>query len=113
MAEIDPFENMSPADIAEMTKRLEFTDEPVAPVETGPDTAPIEYSTTVKLTLDLKKEAKRRAKSLGMAQSTYIRWLIERDIAEASMGEQKPAWAREILATVNRLIADDEHRRAS
>jgi hypothetical protein len=74
MAETDPFESMSPADIAEMTQRLEFTDEPVEPVETGPGTGPINVSTTVKMTRDQKKGGRAaRQKSRHVAVGLYPR----------------------------------------
>lgn len=107
----DPFVNMSPADVAAMTERLEFTDEPVDPIETGAELA--EFPTSIKLPRDLKKACKARAESLGMQQSVYIRSLIERDVAEAGTSKQSPAWAREILAVVARHQNDDEHRQAS
>jgi len=112
MIDNDPLSNMSPAEIAEMTERLEFTGEPVESFRTGPDTTPIEFPTSIKLTHELNEACKRRAKSLGMRKSTYIRSLIERDIAEADMGEQAPEWVREIRAVLAKH-ANDEHRQAS
>jgi hypothetical protein len=47
-----------------------------------------------------------------MSPSAYIRGLIDRDIAEASTGEQEPWWAREMRAAVARMVATDEHRKA-
>ena len=87
----DPFSEMSPDEVAKMTERLEFTDEPVKPpIETGPDTEPVLVVTSVKLPRGRAKECKKRAKNLGMGQSAYIRSLIERDIAEAGTGDQRP-----------------------
>ncbi|WP_040796704.1 hypothetical protein [Nocardia higoensis] len=109
----DPFVNMSPAEIAAMTERLEFTGEPVTPaVETGPGVEPVLIPRSVKLTRDLDQACKRRAAALGMSQSAYIRSLIERDIAEEGTGEQRPAWVRELLAVIAQH-ENDEHRRAS
>lgn len=109
----DPFWEMSPAEVAAMTKRLEFTNEPVEPIETGPSTELAEFPTSIKLPRELKKACKARADSLNMQQSVYIRSLIERDIAESGTGKQSPEWAREILAVVARHQNDDEHRQAS
>ncbi|MGY2037839.1 hypothetical protein ACW9HF_21385 [Nocardia gipuzkoensis] len=109
----DPFLNMSPAEVAAMTERLEFTEEPVTPpIETGPGTEPVLIPRSVKLTRDLDQACKRRAANLGMSQSAYIRSLIERDLADAGTGEQRPAWVREILAVIAQH-ENDEHRKAS
>ncbi|WP_454199321.1 hypothetical protein [Nocardia sp. Marseille-Q1738] len=109
----DPFLNMSLAEVAAMTERLEFTDEPVTPpIETGPDTEPVLIPRSVKLTRDLDQACKRRAANLGMSQSAYIRSLIERDIATAGAGEQRPAWVRELLAVIAQHENDD-NRKAS
>jgi hypothetical protein len=109
----DPFMNMSPAEVAEMTQRLVFTDEPVdPPIETGPNAEPVDIPRSVKLTRDLDKACKSRAANLGMSQSGYIRSLIERDIATAGTGEQRPAWVRELLAVIAQH-ENDEHRKAS
>lgn len=109
----DPFLNMSPAEVAAMTQRLVFTNEPVAPpVETGPTIEPVLIPRSVKLTRDLDKACKSRAENLGMSQSAYIRSLIERDVATAGTGEQRPAWVRELLAVIAHHENDD-HRQAS
>ncbi|WP_109522594.1 MULTISPECIES: hypothetical protein [Nocardia] len=110
----DPFENMSPAEVAAMAKRLEFTDEPVdPPIRTGPDTDPVLIPRSVKMTYDLDKACKRRAAELGLSQSAYIRSLIERDVAEGKAGEQRPAWVRDLLGVIARREHEDEHRQAS
>ncbi|MFE3001819.1 hypothetical protein ACFXG4_43430 [Nocardia sp. NPDC059246] len=83
---------MSPAEVAAMAQRLVYTDEPIEPpVVTGPDTEPIMVPRSVMLTHDLDNACKRRADHLGISQSAYIRSLIERDIATAGIGEQRPA----------------------
>ncbi|MFE3280082.1 hypothetical protein [Nocardia sp. NPDC059239] len=88
----DPFDTMSPAEVASMTQRLVYTDEPIEPpVVTGPDTEPIMVPRSVMPTRDLDNACKRHADHLGMSQSAYIRSLIERDIATAGIGEQRPA----------------------
>lgn len=109
----DPFLNMSPTEVAAMTQRLVFTDAPVEPpIETGPDAPPVLIPRSVKLTRDLDLACKHRAANLGMSQSAYIRSLIERDVAEAGTGEQRPAWVRELLAVIAQH-ENDEHRKAS
>lgn len=109
----DPFSNMSPDEVAAMTERLVFTDEPVEPpIETGPAVEPVLVPRSVKLPRDLDKACKQRAKDLGMSQSSYIRSLIERDIAEGSTREQRPAWVRDLLAVIAHH-GQPEHRKAS
>ncbi|NNH69063.1 hypothetical protein HLB23_04110 [Nocardia uniformis] len=109
----DPFETMSPDEVAAMTQRLVFTDEPVEPpIETGSDTGAVLIPRSVKMPLDLDKACKSRAANLGMSQSEYIRSLIERDIATAGTSEQRPAWVRELLAVIAHHENDD-HRKAS
>ncbi|MEV0355329.1 hypothetical protein AB0H71_04610 [Nocardia sp. NPDC050697] len=93
----DPFSAMSPDEVAAMSGRLEFTGEPVA-IEPGPE--PVLFPRSVKLTRELDQACKRRAANLGLSQSAYIRSLIERDVAEAGDGEQRPAWVRELLAVI-------------
>jgi hypothetical protein len=109
----DPFLNMSPAEVAAMTERLEFTDEPIEPpIETGPTAEPVLIPRSVKLSRDLDQACKHRAANLGMSQSAYIRSLIERDIATAGTGVQRPAWVRELLAVIAQH-ENDEQRKAS
>ncbi|MEU6562662.1 hypothetical protein [Nocardia nova] len=109
----DPFSEMSPDEVAKMTERLEFTDEPVEPIEAGPDAEKVLVPTSVKLPRGLAKKCKKRAKDLGMAsQSAYIVSLIERDIAEAGTGGQRPPWVTELLAVIAHN-ENDEHRKAS
>ncbi|MRH88416.1 hypothetical protein GFY24_13340 [Nocardia sp. SYP-A9097] len=109
----DPFMDMSPAEIAAMTERLVFTDEPFeVPIETGPNAAPVMIPRSVKITRELDKACKNRAANLGMSQSEYIRSLIERDIATAGTGEPRPPWVRELLAVIAHHENDD-HRKAS
>ncbi len=109
----DPLSNMSPAEVAAMAERLEFTDEPITPpIETGPAAEPVLIPRSVKLTRDLDKACKRRAGNLGLSQSAYIRSLIERDVAESGTGEQRPAWVRELLAVIAQH-ENDEQRQAS
>ncbi|WP_067669128.1 hypothetical protein [Nocardia miyunensis] len=104
---------MSPVEVAAMAERLEFTDEPITPpIETGPAAEPVLIPRSVKLTRDLDQACKRRATNLGLSQSAYIRSLIERDVAEAGTGEQRPAWVRELLAVIAQH-ENDEHRKAS
>lgn len=104
---------MSPAVVAAMTERFEFTDEPVTPpIETGSETEPVLIPRSVKLTRDHDQACKRRAANLGMSQSAYIRSLIERDIATAGTSEQRPAWVRELLAVIAQH-ENDENRKAS
>lgn len=97
----DPFTKMSPDEVAAMTERLAFTDEPVEPpIETGSDAEPVLFPTSVKLSRALQEASKQRAKDLGMSQSAWIRSLIERDLAEASTSEQRPEWARQLMAVI-------------
>src|SRR5690348_11977374 len=103
----DPFHEMSPADVAAIAERLVFTDEPVPPIVTGPNAEPVLVPRSVKLTYDLDQACKRRAGNLGLSQSAYIRSLIERDIATAGTGEQRPAWVRELLAVIAQHENDD------
>ncbi|GAM48849.1 hypothetical protein NSK11_contig00094-0039 [Nocardia seriolae] len=104
---------MSPAEVAAMTQRLVFTDDPVEPaIATGADAEPVLIPRSVKLTRELDKACKLRAANLGMSQSAYIRSLIERDIATAGTSEQRPAWVRELLAVIAQH-ENDEHRKAS
>ncbi|MFJ9370288.1 hypothetical protein ACIRRA_38510 [Nocardia sp. NPDC101769] len=109
----DPFDTMSPAEVAAMTQRLVYTDEPIEPpVETGSGAEPVLIPRSVKLSRDLDKACKRRAENLGLSQSAYIRSLIERDIATAGTGEQRPAWVRELLAVIAQH-ENDEYPKAS
>lgn len=109
----DPFLSMNPDEVAAMTERLEFTDEPVEPpIETGPAAEAVTFPRSVKLSRELDVACKRRAATLGMSQSAYIRSLIERDIAETGTGDQRPAWVRELLAVIAQH-ENDEHRKAS
>lgn len=108
----DPFTHMSPAEVAAMTARLEFTDAPVPPIETGPHAEPVLIPRSVKLTRDLDQACKRRAANLGLSQSAYIRSLIERDVAESGTGAQRPAWVRELLSVIAQH-ENDEHLQAS
>ncbi|MFI1919929.1 hypothetical protein [Nocardia sp. NPDC020380] len=112
----DPFENMSPAEVAAMAARLEYTGELVTEaelgIEVGPDTAPVMVPRSIKMPYDLDQACKRRAENLGLSQSVYIRSLIERDVAEAGTGEQRPAWVQEMLGIIARH-EHDEDRKAS
>ncbi|GAB2556456.1 hypothetical protein [Nocardia heshunensis] len=105
----DPFDNMTADDVAAMVDRLEFTDETTTEADhgivVGPDAEPVLVPRSIKMPYELDQACKRRAKQLGMNQSVYIRSLIERDLAEADTGEQRPAWVRELLA----VIANHEH----
>lgn len=114
MSEInDPFDDMTPADVAAMTQRLVFTDEPIdPPIVTGPQAEPVLVPRSVKLPRELDLASKRRADNLGMSRSEYIRALIERDIATAGVGQERPAWVRELLAVIAHH-ENDEHRQAS
>ncbi|MGN2638308.1 hypothetical protein ACTD5D_19360 [Nocardia takedensis] len=109
----DPFMDMSPAEVAAMTERLEFTGEPdTPPIRTGSDAEPVLFPRSVKLTRELDRACKQRAANLGMSQSSYIRSLIEADVAEAGLGDQRPAWVRELLAVIAHHENDD-NRKAS
>ncbi|MCU1641964.1 MAG: hypothetical protein JWN03_2239 [Nocardia sp.] len=108
----DPFMDMSPAEVTEMTQRLVFTDEAVETTETGPDTAPVLIPRSVKMPRNLDRACKSRAANLGMSQSEYIRSLIEHDIATAGIAEQRPAWVKALLAVIAHHENDD-HRKAS
>ncbi|MET8428816.1 hypothetical protein [Nocardia sp. NPDC004860] len=112
----DPMDNMTPADVAAMIDRLEFTDAPVTEADLGIDVGatakPVWVPRSVKMPYDLDAACKARAKQLGLEQSTYIRSLIERDIAAAGTGGERPAWVQEILAVIAHH-EHDEHRKAS
>ncbi|MGW2662245.1 hypothetical protein ACWCW7_14875 [Nocardia tengchongensis] len=107
----DPFLNMSPAEVAAMTQRLVYTDEPIEPpIDTGPHTEPVLIPRSVKLTRELDLACKRRAENLGLSQSAYIRSLIERDVATAGTTDQRPAWVQEILAVIAHHENDDQRK---
>lgn len=96
----------TPDEVQEVTERLQFTDEPARlPVRVGQDTAPDLVPRSVKISTDLDRACKKRALSLGLSQSAYIRRLIERDLAAAGTGEARPAWVLELLG----VIAHYEH----
>lgn len=107
----DPFDAMTPDEVDAMVDRLEFTGEEVTEAELGitigPDAGLVIVPRSIKMPYDLDKASKARAETLGLSRSAYIRSLIERDLAEAGTGEQRPAWVREILA----VIAHHEHDR--
>ncbi|MFE4457100.1 hypothetical protein ACFROC_07060 [Nocardia tengchongensis] len=107
----DPFDAMTPDEVDAMVDRLEFTGEEVTEAELGitigPDAGPVIVPRSIKMPYDLDQASKARAETLGLSRSAYIRSLIERDLAEAGTGEQRPAWVREILA----VIAHHEHDR--
>lgn len=113
MNDNDPFLTMSPTEIAAMTERLVYSDEPVdeATIPTGPGNE-IVVPRSVKMPRGLDKASKARANELGLSQSAYIRSLIEADIATAETGDQRPEWVREILAVIAHH-AHTEHRQAS
>lgn len=111
----DPFETMSPDEVASMIDRLEYSDAEVTEADLGitigPDAEPVLVPRSIKMPYDLDKACKARAKTLGLSQSAYIRTLIENDIATAGTGTPRPAWVRELLAVVARHESDG--RRAS
>ena len=109
----DPFTKMSPDEVAAMTERLAFTDEPVEPpIETGSDAEPVLVPTSLKLPPALRQATKKRAKNLKMSQSDYIRSLIVRDLAEAGTSDERPAWVRDLWAVIAQH-ENDENRKAS
>ncbi|MGW4241213.1 hypothetical protein [Nocardia sp. NPDC004722] len=106
-----PFDVMTPDEVDAMVDRLEFTGDPVTEADlgitVGPNAEPVLVPRSIKMPYDLDKACKQRAERLGLSQSAYIRSLIERDLAQAGTGEQRPAWVRELLA----VIAHHEHDR--
>ncbi|MFE3222548.1 hypothetical protein [Nocardia sp. NPDC059228] len=107
---------MSPAEVAAIKERLEFTGETVTEkdlgITVGPDAEPVFVPRSIKMPYDLDQACKARAAALGLSQSAYIRSLIEHDIATAGIGKQRPAWVRELLAVIAHHENDD-NRRAS
>ncbi|WP_067721498.1 hypothetical protein [Nocardia yamanashiensis] len=107
----DPFETMSPDEVAAIKDRLVLTGETVTEEELGitigPDVEPVLVPRSIKMPYELDLAAKKRAAALGMSASAYIRSLIENDIATAGIGEPRPPWVKELLA----VIAHHEHDR--
>ncbi|WP_405498905.1 hypothetical protein [Nocardia sp. NBC_00511] len=81
-------------------------------IEIGPHAGPVMVPRSIKMPYDLDQACKLRAAKLGVSQSLYIRSLIERDVAEAGTGEQRPAWVQEVLSVIARH-EHDEDRKAS
>ncbi|MFE3262073.1 hypothetical protein ACFXPS_42835 [Nocardia sp. NPDC059091] len=113
----DPMDNMSPDQVAAMIDRLEFVDDTVTEadlgIDVGPGAAPVFVPRSIKMPYELDMACKSRAELLGMSQSAYIRSLIERDIATAGTGEQRPEWVIEVLGVIARHEHDEQHRKAS
>ena len=106
-------EDATPDEVLEVTDRLVITDEPLElALQANQDSAADLLPRSVKMSAELDRACKKRALSLGLSQSAYIRRLIEQDIAAAGTGQTRPAWVLELLAVIAHH-ENDEFPRAS